>query len=227
MSVFEGSPQNQTYVILSFVGTILSSIASIVTILVINKMKQTGYIKLILTMTWFQLIYDVSFFNGTVDVGEYWIAYIANIFQLVGGIGASLSSNWIAYVVLHVVHRKRTVNILRHYNSMLFITLVPCLVTAIIYSIGSIPKNNDPHLNYVANIDMYYYIRLVSIFINFIMFGMAMYYNHLIRSKGLGKTPAEQAINTLCRRLMYYPLLQVKNPINIRVCYCLMLCASM
>lgn len=209
MGIFDGSPGEQTYVILDLVGTVLSSIASIVTILVINKMKITGYIKLILTMTWFQFIYDVSFFNGTVDVGEYWIGYVANIFQLVGGLGSSLISNWIAYVVLYVVYNKRSIDIMRNYKYMLASAVIPAFVTAIVYSIGAIPQGNSQHMEDIADLGLYYYIRLVSIFLNFAMFGMASYFNHLIRSKGLGKSPSEQAINTLCRRLMYYPLLQV------------------
>ena len=210
MDLFTGSPHEQAYVILDLVGTVLSSCASVVTILVINKMKLTGYIKLILTMTWFQFIYDISFFNGTIDVGEYWITYVANVWQIVGGIGSSLISNWIAFVVLYVVYNKRSIDILRSYDMMLASALIPSFVIVIVYSVGAIPAGNSQHLQDVANLGMYYYIRLVSIFVNFILFGFASYFNHLIRSKGLGKSPAEQAINTLCRRLMYYPLLQVQ-----------------
>lgn len=209
MGVFTGSPQEQTYVIIDFVGTVLSSIASIVTILVINKMKITGYIKLILTMTWFQFIYDITFFNGTIDVGEYYLIYVANIGQLIGGIGSSLISNWIAYVVLYVVYYKKSIDIMRNYKFMLASSLIPGVITAIVYSCGAVPQGHSQHLQDVANLGLYYYTRLVSIFVNFLMFGLASYFNHQIRSKGLGKTPAEQAINTLCRRLMYYPLLQV------------------
>jgi len=35
-----------------------------------------------------------------------------------------------------------------------------------------------------------------------------MYKNYRVRSKNKSKTPAEIAINTLCRRVMYYPILQ-------------------
>jgi hypothetical protein len=211
MGVFTGSPQEQTYAVLDFVGTLLSAIASVITILVINRMKITGYIKLILTMTWFQFIYDATFFNGTIDVGVYYLTYVANVGQLIGGIGSSLASNWIAYVVLYVVYNKRSIDILRNYKYMLASALVPGVVTAIVYSIGALPQGNSQYLQDVANLGLYYYTRLISIFVNFIMFGLASYYNHKIRSKGLGKSPAEQAINTLCRRLMYYPLLQVRD----------------
>jgi len=54
----------------------------------------------------------------------------------------------------------------------------------------------------------YYYVRLISIFANFIMTGIALYANYLMRSKGMGRTDAELAIGTLCRRMMYYPLVQ-------------------
>lgn len=209
MGVFDGSPHYLAYMYLDFFGTFFSTIASIVTILVINKMKITGYIKLILTMTWFQLLYDASFFNGTIDVGEYWITYIANIFQLVSGIGSSLISNWIAFVVLYVVYNKRSLDIMGNYKYMLASALIPSFVTVVVYSIGAVPQGNNQYLEDVANLGLYYYTRLISIFLNFLMFGLASYFNYKIRSKGLGKSPSEQAINTLCRRLIFYPLFQV------------------
>lgn len=211
MTVFTGSPHELAYVYLDLIGTITSSIASVVTILVINRMKITGYIKLILTMTWFQFIYDVSFFNGTIDVGNYWVTYVANVWQIVGGIGSSLISNWIAFVVLYVVCNKRSIDIMRNYKYMLASAVIPAFGIAALYSVGAVPRDKDQSIEDLANLGFYYYTRLVSIMLNFLMFGMASYFNHLIRSKGLGKSPAEQAINTLCRRLMYYPLLQVKH----------------
>ena len=84
------------------------------------------------------------------------------------------------------------------------------VVVVITYSCGSVPENNSVHLQNLAQ-RMYYYCRLVSIMLNFLFFSLALYFNHLIRSKGLNKTPAEIAINTLCRRMMYYPLVQVKK----------------
>ena len=215
MSVFAGSAHAQTYIWIDLILTILSSIVSVVTILVINKMRLTGYIKLILTMTWFQLIYDASFFNGTQSVGGYWVVYVANVFQLVGGIGSSLISNWIAFVVFYVVYNKRSIDIMKNYNYMLASATVPAIIIAIIYSCGSIPENSSFALQNLANLGFYYYTRLISIFFNFVLFGLASYFNHLIRSKGLGKTPAEMAINTLCRRLMYYPLLQVTKMLQL------------
>ena len=210
MGAFGGSAHEQAYMWVNLIMTIGSSIASVVTILVINKMRVTGYIKLILTMTWFQLIYDVSFFNATTAVGGYGVKYVANVFQQVGGIGSSLISNWIAVVVLHVVYSKRSIDILKNYNYMLASVLVPALVTATIYSCGSIPQNRSVQLQELADLGFYYYIRLVSIIFNFVFFGLAAYFNHLIRSKRLAKSPSEIAINTLCRRLMYYPLVQAR-----------------
>lgn len=120
-----------------------------------------------------------------------------------------MTSNTIAFVVMFIVARRKSVEIFKYYKYMLWFSLVPAVVNAIVYMAGTIPENAKPHIEHVALYDMYYYTRLVSIFINFILFGISAYRIQKIRSKGTARTPAEIAISTLSRRLIYYPILQV------------------
>ena len=160
-------------------------------------------------MTWLQLMYDLAFFNAAVDCHYFPIKFAANAMQAIGGVGSCLISNWIAYVVLYVVWHKKSIDIGETFPYMLGSSLFVAFTVLIVLSIGSLPENAHPFLVKIALAYMYYNIRLVSIVLNFVMFGMTAYCNYLIRSKGADKTPAEMAINTLCTRLMYYPLVQV------------------
>ena len=60
----------------------------------------------------------------------------------------------------------------------------------------------------IASGYLYFYARLISIALNFVMIACILYKNYQVRSKSTIKTPAEVAINTLCRRVMYYTILQ-------------------
>ncbi len=82
------------------VASIISAIASTITIALIYKMSITA---LILTMPWYQLIYDLSYFNHDVDVGNYPVKYLAFMGQMIAGIGSSIISNWIAFAVFFIL----------------------------------------------------------------------------------------------------------------------------
>ena len=170
-----------------------------------------GYIKLILAMSWYQLMYDITHFNDVIDinnVGIYPILYIAHVGQQIGGIGSSIMSNWIAFILFYVVVFKKAFDIVNNYVYIILSTFIIWLPIVVVYSIGALPEGSNPHLVDFANLTLYYYARLISIALNFIMIGCILYKNYKVRSKSKIKTPAEIAINTLCRRVMYYPILQ-------------------
>ena len=231
---FNGPEKEQAYVVVLFISCAYGTIASTVNIILIYHMKMTGnlileyshsyelnylktiimhffligYIKLILAMSWYQLLYDLTLFNDCIDVDNYPIFYIASVSQLIGGIGSSFISNWIAFILFYVVVFEKAFDIVNNYMYIILSTFIIWLPTAVIYSIGAIPEGSNPKLESFANLTLYYYARLVSIALNFIMIGCIVYKNYRVRSKSTTKTPAEIAINTLCRRVMYYPILQ-------------------
>ena len=167
-----------------------------------------GYIKLILAMSWYQLLYDITLFNDVNNVGIYPIEYITHVAQLIRGIGSSFVSSWIAFVLFYVVVYKKTFDIMKNHMYIILSTVIIWLPIVVVYSVGALPEGSNPHLVDFANLTLYYYARLISIALNFIMVGCIMYKNYRVRSKNKSKTPAEIAINTLCRRVMYYPILQ-------------------
>jgi hypothetical protein len=167
-----------------------------------------GYIKLILAMSWYQLLYDITLFNVIVDVGNYPILYIAAFVEIIGGIGASFMSNWIAFVLFYVVVFEKSFDILKNYMYIILSTVIIWLPMVIIYSIGALPQGSNPGLVTLERLSLFYYVKLSSIALNFILIGCILYKNYQVRSKSTTKTPAEIAINTLCRRVMYYPILQ-------------------
>jgi hypothetical protein len=162
-------------------------------------------------MSWYQLVYDITHFNDVIDVdnvGIYPILYIAHIGQQIGGIGSSIMSNWIAFILFYVVVFEKTFDIVNNYVYIILSTFIIWVPIVVVYSIGALPEGSNPRLVNLANLTLYYYARLVSIALNFIMIGCILYKNYKVRSKSKIKTPAEIAINTLCRRVMYYPILQ-------------------
>jgi len=179
----------------------------------------SGYIKLILTMSWYQLIYDLTLFNSSIDVGNYPILYISYLGQFIGGIGSSFMSNWISFVLFYVVFMQKSFEIIKNYPKILCSTIIIWIPIVIIYSIGALPEDANTYLIHVASFSIYYYARLVSIVLNFILIGSIVYKNYQVRSKSTTKTPAEIAINTLCRRVMYYPILQVTNGSFVYILY--------
>ena len=160
-------------------------------------------------MSWYQLIYDLTLFNAASDVGNYPVLYIAQLGQFIGGIGSSVMSNWIAFILFYVVVFEKTFDIIKNYMYILFSSVSIWLPIVIIYSIGGLPDgDSNIYLVHLARRSLYYYERLVSIALNFFMIACILYKNYHVRSKGTSRTPAEIAINTLCRRVMYYPIIQ-------------------
>ena len=159
-------------------------------------------------MSWYQLVYDITLFTVIVDVGNYPIVYLSTVVEIIGGIGASFMSNWIAFVLFYVVIFEKSFDILKNYMYIVLSTVIIWLPMVIIYSIGALPQGSNPRLVTLERLSLFYYIKLSSIALNFFLIGCIVYKNYQVRSKNTTKTPAEIAINTLCRRVMYYPILQ-------------------
>jgi hypothetical protein len=153
-------------------------------------------------------VYDITLFTVIVDVGNYPIVYLSTVVEIIGGIGASFMSNWIAFVLFYVVIFEKSFDILKNYMYIVLSTVIIWLPMVIIYSIGALPQGSNPRLVTLERLSLFYYIKLSSIALNFFLIGCIVYKNYQVRSKNTTKTPAEIAINTLCRRVMYYPILQ-------------------
>ena len=94
-----------------------------------------GYIKLILAMSWYQLLYDITLFNVIVDVGNYPILYIASFVEIIGGIGASFMSNWIAFILFYVVVFEKVFDIVNNYMYIILSTFIIWLPIVVVFSV--------------------------------------------------------------------------------------------
>jgi hypothetical protein len=169
---------------------------------------RTGHVLLVLTMSYFQLLYDLTFFFSNVDCG-YYVTVVANFFQLSCGIGSSLVSNWIAFIALYIILYRQKFNIFDYYTHILASCVLPGLVDAIIYLVAVCPADSqDDALLDFSILDYYYYTRLASIALNFIFVFLAFYKIDLMSSKTNNKSDQEMAIRTLARRLIFYPVVQ-------------------
>lgn len=202
-----GSTNEQVYISLNLVSTVIGSAFSILLIVLIYRMKvSNGHVLLVESMSWFQLLYDVTFFFSNIEI-NYTILTIANACQIIGGITKSIVSNFIAYIVFHVVYFKQSYDIYKNYNMIMAISLVPSLMTFVVFMVASVPKANES-LMVVALFDMYYCIRLASIALNFVLCGMTVYVIRRMLYNKTTRTDQEQAIITLSNRMLYYPILQ-------------------
>mmetsp|Transcript_3595 Transcript_3595/g.5933 ORF Transcript_3595/g.5933 Transcript_3595/m.5933 type:complete len:94 (+) Transcript_3595:115-396(+) len=89
---FLGPPLETFYLLVVLFMTIISAIAGAVNIATIYRMKQTGYIQLILYMSYFQLIYDALFYNGLIYY-DYTLTTICLSVQIGSGVASSFISN--------------------------------------------------------------------------------------------------------------------------------------
>jgi hypothetical protein len=210
-SVFGGSEHNQVYVALNLVFSFIASLASVLTLMLIRKMQvRTGHVTLIYYMTWFQLMYDCTLFFSNVDCG-YYVTAVANFFQLFGGVSSSLISNWIAFIAYFIIIYRQRFDIFGNFYSIMLIACLPGFANGVFYLYTMIPESDyQRDLERVAILFIYYYIRLGSIFLNFLFCGVAFYKVQLISSSKLAnhKSVQETAIRTLALRMVYYPIVQ-------------------
>lgn len=208
-----GDVNNQVYVSLNIVMTVLGSSASLTIILLIHRMHRdspviTGHVLLILIMSYFQLLYDITFFFSNVDCG-YYISLGANLIQLSCGIAGSLVSNWIAFVAWYVVTFRKKFDIVPNIYLILISSFLPGLCDAVVYAVAMIPQNetNDDLAN-ISVLGIYYYTRLASIGINFLLCGVTIYKTKLMGMNSGTRSVQELAIRTVTYRLIYYPIVQ-------------------
>lgn len=207
--VFGGNDRHQVYVWLNLVTTIVGTSASLLTILLIQRMKSnTGHVYLIFVMSLYQLMYDVTFFFSNVDCG-YYISTVANFFQILGGISGSLVSNWIAFIALYIVWHRQRFDIFGLIKSIQISCFVPGIVAAIVFLWAMVPESKyNARLETISIVYIYNSIRLISIALNFLFVFMTAARTYYRSGSGGTRTEQEIAIRTLSRRMVFYPVIQ-------------------
>lgn len=201
---------DRVYLGLNIAMSVIAALSSSITIWLIHLMKAEngGHLRLVLTMSCYQILYDITFFFSNVNCGHY-ISATANFFQLLCGIGGSLVSNCIAYVAWYVISFRQKPNVVGHFNLVFLSTFIPGLVDASLYFFSVVPQETtNKDLEDVSILYFYYYLRLASIGVNFVLCTITIYKISLMSSKRVEKSIQERAIENVTRRMIYYPLLQ-------------------
>jgi hypothetical protein len=203
---FGGEERHSVYVWLGLWGSIIGTICSLLTIVLIVRMKSnTGHLHLVLLMTVYQLLYDVSFCFSDMDFG-YYPNCISNLLQLFGGVGSALISNWIGFVAMYIVILRKKFDVFGSIVTIHLSTILPALANSLLYLGSSVPRPQENDFWKKASV-VYVYnnIRLASIFFNFVF--VLTIASH-IYNRSSSNTPQEIAIRTLCLRMIYYPVVQ-------------------
>ena len=208
MSLFGNSVHQQVFVTLVLIGSICSSFASMLMLLIIYKLKVwNGHILLVVSMTVFQFVYDATFFTGMIDVGNEYVTIISNVLQLFSGVTSSLVSNLVAWITFYVIYYKKGFDIFRYYSVMMLIVVLPAIADCALF-LCSIRGNRSEYFKNIAVLYVYYYLKLVSIIFNFVLGSITFYEIRRIRSGKERLTKSESSLNTLSMRLFYYPIVQ-------------------
>ena len=125
--------------------------------------------------------------------------------QFFGGISSSIFTNILSFVVLYVVFKMSSFDIMGNLNLFKALALVPATLFLILRCVYI---DNESAEQYVF--DFYYYCRFASILFNFIAFIIISRRTYWYKTKnaGVDKSTIELAINVLATRMIYYPLLQ-------------------
>lgn len=128
---------------------------------------------------------------------------ILNGFQFFGGLGTSLWTNVLSYVVLYVVKYFKSLNILGNFHYLWPLVMLPSISIGVM-AIVDVYMERPDNVAY-----MYYAARLLSILFNFACYGQIAFRTAHIAISEREKAPSDIAISELSQRMIYYPLMQI------------------
>lgn len=220
-----------------FAVSFASLIATLLQLLTIFRMRSwNGYILLICSMCFFQILYDVNFLLGVAPGFSACMTW--NFLDVLGGLAVSFWTNCISFVIMVTVVQVKSFNVFNNYWKFLVYSVVLPFIVAIMTMLVIVPAgqdddkpfsycafNNSSLSNTIAGI--YYWGRIVAIIINaavfvFISFRISSMHlkfsitkmseasgDTLQRRPDSGVEQQNLAIATLVSRLKYYPIAQV------------------
>ena len=202
---------NEQQLIIIYLSYIISSISLVCTLLnlwLIRIMKKwNGYLAIITTMCYCQIVYDLSFSLHISAADDNFLIALWNSLQFFGGISVSIWTNILAFVILRVVVNMKSTDILKNFYWLAAIALLPAVLIAILLLVLQLVGTESQ--SYAIE-ELYYWSRLVSIFINFVIHAVVSYKSYITKSAKTWtrRTPQEIAIQILSQRMIYYPLMQ-------------------
>lgn len=171
--------------------------------------KWNGYLAIITSMCLCQIVYDVSFSLHISANDDSNMISVWNGLQFFGGMTVSIWTNILAVIILRVVLIKKSTDILQNFYYLSAIALVPSVI------LGSLLCAFHGHSAYIIE-EIYYWGRLTSILINFIIHAIIWYRSYKTKSTRVlsARTPQEVAIQVLSNRMIYYPMMQTLSRIG-------------
>jgi hypothetical protein len=177
-------------------GTV-SIVASILTIKLIHDIgRWNGYMKIIYAMTWCLIMYDLTFYGSVegLHVKDSFLMKVNYFFSTTFGIAVSLWTNVITCIVLHVVLRLQSFDVLKHYWKFQAYIMLFSAGFGAFYTVFEkqllIPYNS---------------LLLASIIVNAAGYARVAY---KLNAMGASKSDCMDPVNILVSRLKYYPILQ-------------------
>lgn len=210
------SERIEIYETLLIVSTIASSAASLTNLLLIYDMGVwSGFIALLTIMTVSQLFYDVTFYTNNAPTGsninsseELTGFIISSILQCFGGITQAIVSNQISILILYIVKSQQSFDIFKNFPLLAAIMLSPSAIILFIYflSLGLQDPNTSATLRIFAEYG-YFGVRLASV-IGIVCTHLYTHYRVYRMTRNVTLTYKDLAIQTLIRRLQWYPIIQ-------------------
>lgn len=154
----------------------VSLVCALLTLLTVAFMKSwNGYIALICSMVFFQILYDINFILGVCP--GYAACVTWNFLDVLGGLSVSFWSNAISFVIMITVVKTRSFNVFKNYWKFSFFAIVLPLVVAIMAMFVIVPASSDDDepFTYCAYREstlaevvggLYYWGRILSIIFN-------------------------------------------------------------
>lgn len=210
VAIHFGGPKEQTYIILNIIFCSMGVFASLLNIVLIYLMKLSNpCISLLSFMTNSQLISTFVLFFVNVYCGYYWMN-IAFFVRITCEISGSLISNWISFIAFYIIYYNKSIDMNSKLLSFMYFTsFFPGLLTGIVFLIASIPQSQtNIELQKIAIEELYFYIKLFSIIINFSFAYLIISKIYQMNSKNHQKSLEEMAIQVFSYRIFLYPIVQ-------------------
>jgi hypothetical protein len=192
---------------LCLIVSLLSFICSLTTLLIIrniSRYRYNGYIQLVASLTFCQLIYDLGFFLLP-WYGTYYGRICYGVINMWGGIASSLWSNILIFVTCQIIFTSRSVDIHSNYKYYFCFVTIPATVISILEGIYV------RHSGSTAIFYCYFILRSTSVVGNILLFLIIvtqLYHLHSFSTNDYSKLNSLNPIYVLSMRLIYYCLVQ-------------------
>lgn len=195
--------------------SVLSGVGSLLVMFLVRKKGDTNtQVTLIWWMSLTQLLYDASFVPAAAQGGTQ-ATYLAGQFlQNTFGLLSSFITNVIAGILYYVIAKRKAFDLQKYWMEVCVLTYLPVLLiqVAVVWAICTDPEGNLHTVNVI-----YYWMRVISIVLNFALCSMAYYQLIERMTDSSFRTYTDTLLRTLIKRTAFYPIVQAVT--RLPACY--------